>query len=131
MAKASKNRASKRDYSSPQQLILTGFESPFSNQLVSTNRWVILSNRIPWDNLVSTYNRQLSNKFTGAGSINPRVAIGALIIKHPTPWFVSSRTNSAILFLFRAIGSRIFQLICQLQLQCFRYKVYEYQPVLL
>ena len=82
MAKASKNRASKQDYTSPQQLILTGFESPFANQLLSTNRWVRLANRIPWDALVSTYNRQLGNKFTGAGSINPRVAIGALIIKH-------------------------------------------------
>lgn len=82
MAKASKNRASKRDYTSPQQLVLTGFESPFSTQLLSTNRWVKLANRIPWDALVSTYNRQLGNKFTGAGSINPRVAIGAVIIKH-------------------------------------------------
>jgi len=82
MAKASKNRASKQDYTSPQQLILTGFESSFANQLLSTNRWVRLANRIPWDALVSTYNRQLGNKFTGAGSINPRVAIGALIIKH-------------------------------------------------
>lgn len=82
MAKALKNRASKQDYISPQQLILAGFASPFSNQLLSTNRWVILADRIPWDALVSTYNRQLGNKFTGAGSINPRVAIGALIIKH-------------------------------------------------
>src|SRR6476659_3750080 len=82
MVKASNIRASKQDYTSPQQLILTGFESPFANQLLSTNRWVRLANRIPWDALVSTYNRQLGNKFTGAGSINPRVAIGALIIKH-------------------------------------------------
>lgn len=82
MAKALKNRASKQNYVSPQQLTLAGFESPFSNQLLPTNRWVILANRIPWDALVSTYNRQLGNKFTGAGSINPRVAIGALIIKH-------------------------------------------------
>ncbi len=61
---------------------MAGFESPFSNQLLSSNRWVALADRIPWDALVSTYNRQLGNKFTGAGSINPRVAIGALIIKH-------------------------------------------------
>ena len=82
MAKALKSRASKQDYLSPRQLVLSGFESPFRNQLLSTNRWVILANNIPWDTLVSTYNRQLGNKFTGAGSINPRVAIGALIIKH-------------------------------------------------
>ena len=48
----------------------------------ATNRWVILAGKIPWDSLVSTYNRQLGNKFTGAESINPRVAIGAMIIKH-------------------------------------------------
>jgi hypothetical protein len=72
MAKAVKSRASKQDYLSPRQLILSGFESPFSNQLLSTNRWVILARSIPWDALVSTYNGQLGNKFTGAGSINPR-----------------------------------------------------------
>lgn len=82
MAKALKSRASKQAYTSPQQLTLAGFESPFSNQLVSSNRWVILAHNIPWDALVSTYNHQLGNQFTGAGHINPRVAIGALIIKH-------------------------------------------------
>lgn len=82
MAKALKNRASKQAYISPKQLVLSGFESPFSNALTPTNRWVILAAKIPWDSLVSTYNRQLENRFTGADSINPRVAIGAIIIKH-------------------------------------------------
>lgn len=82
MAKASKNRASKQSYLSPQQLTLTGFESPFSQQLLSTNRWVVLAHSIPWDALVSSYNRSLGNQLTGAAGINPRVAIGAVIIKH-------------------------------------------------
>lgn len=82
MAKALKSRASKQAYISPKQLNLPGFESPFSNTLSPTNRWVILAGKIPWDLLVSTYNRQLENKFTGADNINPRVAIGAIIIKH-------------------------------------------------
>lgn len=82
MAKSSKNRASKQSYHSPQQLTLTGFESPFSQQLLSTNRWVVLAHSIPWDALVSTYNRSLGNQLTGAAGINPRVAIGAVIIKH-------------------------------------------------
>jgi transposase, IS5 family len=82
MAKASKSRASKQSYLSPQQLTLTGFESPFSQQLLSTNRWVVLAHSIPWDALVSTYNRSLDNHLTGAAGINPRVAIGAMIIKH-------------------------------------------------
>ena len=82
MAKALKSRASKQSYISPKQTVIPGFETPFSNQLVASNRWVVLANKIPWDTLVSTYNRQLGNKFTGANSINPRVAIGAVIIKH-------------------------------------------------
>ena len=82
MAKALKNRASKQSYHSPQQLTLTGFESPFSQHLLRTNRWVVLAHNIPWDTLVSTYNRSLGNQLTGAAGINPRVAIGAVIIKH-------------------------------------------------
>jgi len=82
MAKALKNRASKRPYTSSNQMILSGFESPFSHHLLQSNRWIKLANRIPWDALVNTYYRQLGNQYTGAGNINPRVAIGALIIKH-------------------------------------------------
>lgn len=82
MPRAQKNRASKQPYHSSAQLILTGFETPFDQHLLSTNRWVRLARLIPWDSLVSTYNRQLGNQYLGAGSINPRVAIGALIIKH-------------------------------------------------
>ena len=82
MAKALKSRASKQSYVSPKQIVIPGFETPFSNQLVVSNRWVVIANKIPWDTLVNTYNRQLENKFTGANSINPRVAIGAVIIKH-------------------------------------------------
>ena len=82
MAKASKNRASKNAYVSPNQLTLIGFESPFSQTLDSENRWVILANKIPWDLLVTTYQSQMNNNKTGADGINPRVAIGALILKH-------------------------------------------------
>jgi hypothetical protein len=82
MAKAVKSRASKQSYQSPQQLTISGFGSPFSQQLLSTNRWVVLAHSIPWDALVSTYNRSLGNQLTGAAGINPRVAIGAVIIKH-------------------------------------------------
>ena len=82
MAKALKNRASKQSYTSASQMVLSGFESPFSQHLLVSNRWVTLANRIPWDALVNTYYRQLGNQYTGAGNINPRVAIGALIIKH-------------------------------------------------
>lgn len=82
MAKALKTRASKQAYVSPAQAILPGFESPFSRHLNPTNRWVILSNQIPWDELVNVYSKQMRNSQTGADGINPRVMIGAVIIKH-------------------------------------------------
>ena len=82
MAKAQKNRASKQMYISQNQLTLEGFESPFSHHLRKDNRWVVLANKIPWDILVGTYLKQMNNGSTGADGINPRVAIGAMIIKH-------------------------------------------------
>ena len=82
MAKALRNRASKQPYTSQKQLVLAGFESPFSQHLSADNRWVKLAKLIPWDALAKTYRRQLGNHITGADSINPRVAIGAVIIKH-------------------------------------------------
>lgn len=82
MAKAIKNRASKQEYISSNQLKLSGFETPFSRSLRSDNRWVVLAHKIPWDILVNTYQNQLGNKKTGADGINPRVAIGGMIIKH-------------------------------------------------
>ena len=82
MAKAQKNRASKLAYNSPNQLTLVGFDSPFSNHLSPGNRWVVLSQKIPWDTLVNVYQKQMNNSQTGADGINPRVVIGSLIIKH-------------------------------------------------
>jgi len=82
MAKALRKRASKQPYISQKQLVLAGFESPFSHHLCADNRWVKLAKLIPWDTLTNTYRRHLDNHITGADSINPRVAIGAVIIKH-------------------------------------------------
>jgi hypothetical protein len=82
MAKASKTRASKQGYISPAQPSLPGFESPFSKHLNPSNRWIVLSKKIPWDELVSVYQKQMNNTKTGADGINPRVVIGSLIIKH-------------------------------------------------
>ena len=41
-----------------------------------------MAHKIPWDALVSVYQSQMGNEITGADGINPRVAIGAMIIKH-------------------------------------------------
>ena len=82
MAKAQKNRASKQGYTSPTQLILAGFETPFSKALNPANRWVRLAHKIPWDTLVGVYQEQMNNGAYGADGINPRVVIGSIIIKH-------------------------------------------------
>ena len=82
MAKALKKRASKKPYTSPRQLTFVNFESPFTRHLPSTNRWVQLAASIPWDDIVGVYRTQLNNFSTGASNINPRVAIGALMVKH-------------------------------------------------
>ena len=82
MAKALKSRASKSQYVSPSQLTLAGFDTPFAQNLDANNRWVILAEKIPWDNITNIYSKQLNNKNKGADGINPRVVIGSLIIKH-------------------------------------------------
>ena len=82
MAKGSKNRASKHEYISPSQMTLEGFETPFAQKLDPNNRWVRLAKQLPWDLLVNTYQGQLNNSQRGAEGINPRVAIGAMILKH-------------------------------------------------
>jgi transposase, IS5 family len=61
---------------------LPGFESPFTTHLAPENRWVKLARQIPWDRIYTIYQRQLLNRVTGANGINPRVAIGAIMIKH-------------------------------------------------
>jgi transposase, IS5 family len=82
MARASKTRASKLAYVSISQMSLEGFETPFSQQLLSSNRWVQLAHQLPWDEIVSSYNLQMKNHETGASHVNGRVVIGALMIKH-------------------------------------------------
>jgi transposase, IS5 family len=68
-------------YTPQAQLRLTGFTTPFEQELLPTNRWVILSQVIPWDDLAQVYHRQMSAHL-GRGSVDTRLVIGVLIIKH-------------------------------------------------
>lgn len=68
-------------YNSQKQLSIAEFFTPFEANLDPNNRWVVLSNNIPWDDLSTVYHRKL-NKQRGAGSIDARTVIGALIVKH-------------------------------------------------
>jgi IS5 family transposase len=82
MQKASKRRASAPDFVSPSQLVLSGFETPFWQQLRQTNRWVVLAGKIPWDEICNIYTKRVGVSRTGRRPISPRVVIGSLIIKH-------------------------------------------------
>ena len=82
MIKERKSRAFNPRYESPGQLALEGFESPFSKTLNPRNRWVVLGNLIPWDEICSQFRRGLGNPGAGRKPLNPRIVIGSLIIKY-------------------------------------------------
>ena len=82
MPLATKKRASKQEYQSLTQLTIEGFATPFVEKLDPNNRWVKLAGQIPWDRIVGIYLKQLRNHSTGASSINPRVILGSVMIKH-------------------------------------------------
>ncbi len=68
-------------YRSQKQLPLADFEWPFQVSFDQQNRWVKLSQCIPWDALAEGYYRSFS---TGQGrpAKDARLVIGAVIIKH-------------------------------------------------
>ena len=68
-------------YTPASQLSLENFKHPFHQQLDPNNRWVQLAELVPWDELAEVYARHLD---PGAGreSVDLRMVIGALIIKH-------------------------------------------------
>jgi hypothetical protein len=82
MQSTSKNRAPAPKYVSTKQLSFAEFESPFERKLNPTNRWIILSKLLPWDELCSIYLKHIPEKSTGRPTLNPRIVLGAIIIKH-------------------------------------------------
>ncbi|HHH54086.1 MAG TPA: IS5 family transposase [Bacteroidetes bacterium] len=68
-------------YNSTKQIDIFEFTHPFETELDKENRWVKLSKLIPWDQLVEIYSKSLS-RTKGKKSIDGRLAIGSLIIKH-------------------------------------------------
>jgi hypothetical protein len=57
------------------------FPNPFDEHLDSSNRWIKFSAIIPWEKLEGFYNRRMAS-YMGAGAIDARIVLGALIIKH-------------------------------------------------
>ena len=82
MTSPRKKHAQVPEYVSPNQLVLAGFESPFDQKLSPTNRWVVLAHLIPWDEICNLYFKLVPKGQTGRPSLNPRIVIGSLIIKH-------------------------------------------------
>ena len=66
---------------SHRQLTLAGFDWPFQTSLDSNNRWVKMSECIPWDDLAEAYHTSLSST-QGRPAKEARLMIGAVIIKH-------------------------------------------------
>ena len=71
-----KKRASTPKYVSPNQLILSGFETPFDQKLTRDNRWVKLAHSIPWDSLLKYYSDLFPSK-EGRPAISGRGNIGS------------------------------------------------------
>ena len=68
-------------YKSARQLSFSDFRTPFEQGLDGNNRWIRLANQIPWDDLARIYVNSLRTDF-GRPSVDARVVIGAMIIKH-------------------------------------------------
>jgi len=76
-----KNRAPMIRYRSQKQQSLAEFDWPFQTALDENNRWVKLSQCIPWDELAEGYYRDLEAT-QGRPTKDARLVIGAVIIKH-------------------------------------------------
>ncbi len=63
-----------------QQLEFPNFYLPFSGQLDSENRWLLLAQLVPWDLAEEIYHASLDPD-QGAPIKSARVALGALLIK--------------------------------------------------
>jgi hypothetical protein len=68
-------------YTSEKQLMLEGFETEFEKWIDPTNKRVVLSHQIPWDELSEAYDQTLS-KTLGRPCKDGRLVIAALILKH-------------------------------------------------
>ena len=81
-------------YTPSNQLTLDLFKHPFEQALEKTNRWVVLAELVPWDSLANIYAKSL-NPDSGRLSVDIRLVIGALIIKHKMT--LSDRDTVAII----------------------------------
>jgi len=68
-------------YTPAGQRKLSLFRTPFENALDPTNRWVEMEKVVPWDKMAQVFYSSMSADM-GRGSIDLRVVLGALLVKH-------------------------------------------------
>ena len=64
----------------PHQMKFQNFYLPFGGELNGENRWVILTEQIPWQRIEQDY-RELFSEDEGCPAKEARIGFGALIIK--------------------------------------------------
>jgi len=67
-------------YISQHQTKIEEFANLYQMKLNPNNRWIQLGQHLPWDKLVQIYSKHFSK--IGSLSVDPRIVIGSLIIKH-------------------------------------------------
>jgi hypothetical protein len=86
MTKPVKKCAASPKYLSPGQIVIAGFETPFTQKLDPNNRWIILANSIPWDTIAGVYNKTMTGSKEGRPPLSARIVLGAIMIKHINDW---------------------------------------------
>lgn len=82
MNSSRKKRAPAPVYTSQNQLTLDCFQTPFDQKLLKDNRWVVLADLIPWDEICGLYLKHVGISDTGRPPLSPRLVIGSIMIKH-------------------------------------------------
>lgn len=65
-------------YISPNQLTLDCFQTPFDQKLLKTNRCVVLTDLIPWEEICGLYLKHVGVAETGRPPLSPRLVIAPL-----------------------------------------------------
>lgn len=68
-------------YNSQKQLSIAEFAMPFETNLDKNNRWVVLSQVIPWEKFAELYYKNFPSR-RGAPTKDARLVLGVVIVKH-------------------------------------------------
>ncbi len=76
-----KKRAPHMIRNQPNQTEFIDFIHPFGGKLPASNRWINLSQLVPWEDVQTLYSKGFKKTNMGAPALSGRIAFGALIIK--------------------------------------------------